>query len=76
MYYLSDIKPSWGQMKLLKGVQLLPVNKEEKDKIRREWRVLLVYIEEEKVLPQFLWNLSHFESRAGSLPIKEGKYGN
>jgi hypothetical protein len=51
----------------VEGMQLPPGNKEELDKIRREWRVLLVYIEEEKVVPQFLWNLSHFD---------DGKYGN
>jgi len=45
----------------VEGMQLPPVNKEEKDKIRREWRILLIYIEEEKAVPQFLWNLSYFE---------------
>ncbi len=59
----------------IEGLQL-QVNKGNLDKIRRKCQVLLVEIAEKKVVPQFLWNLSHFKSRAGSLPVKEGKNGN
>ena len=56
----------------MEGMQL-QANKEHPDRINGEWRVLLVEIAEKKVVPQFLWNLSHFESRAGSLPVVEGQ---
>ena len=59
----------------MEGMQL-HANKEHPDRINGEWQVLLVEIEEKKVVPQFLWNLSHFESREGSLTVKEGNSGN
>ncbi len=49
----------------IEGMQL-QVNEGHPDEIEGKWQVLLVEIEEEKVVPQFLWNLSYFQ---------EGKIG-
>ena len=50
----------------IKGMQL-QASKEFKDEIGQNWRVLLVEIEDKKVVPQFLWNLNYFQEG------KEGK---
>jgi len=44
----------------MEGMQLQR-HKEHPDRINGEWQVLLVEIEDKKVVPQFLWNLSYFQ---------------
>lgn len=54
----------------MEGMQLQR-HKEQKDERGKEWQVLLVEIMEEEAVPQFRWNLSHFEERKAGINEKE-----